>query len=71
MKYKNQGSTIHSSMTEGQLATSAVGILTRNFIWKNTSQKNNHIHSPNYKGNRTSNSVDINSLYDRKTDLFL
>lgn len=69
MKYKNRGSTIHSSMTEGQLATSAVVILTCNFIWKNTSQKNN-IHSPNYKGNPTSNSAGINSLYDRKTNLF-
>lgn len=70
MKYKNQGSTTHSSMTEGQLATAAGGILTHNFIWKNTSQNNKNMHSLNYKGNPTSNSAGINSLYDRKSNLF-
>jgi len=39
-------------MTEGQLIIPAVGILTYNITWKNTSQKNN-IPSPNYKGNPT------------------
>lgn len=54
-------------MTEGQLATAAGGILTCNFIWKNTSQNNKNMHSPNYKGNPTSNSAGINSLHDRQT----